>query len=232
MTRLQPQVLIACAVAIQERRLLTVQAGASPSKKSCSFCGAAIALAEPICVSCAAPAAIPETVSYYSYFPGFLPPPQDKFNLDTRLLRREFLKLQQLVHPDKFSDDGKKRLIAESTSSLINKAYSSLKAPLSRAEYLLNCHGIDVSNDGEVLTEGKILMTVMEMREQIEDAKIEDDLTELKEEIELLIQAELEALESLFGQSNWTQAKVNVIKLRYWLNIRTAIDAWEPSKSG
>lgn len=196
--------------------------------KRCRFCGAPNALSAHICQSCASPAPIPESVSYYSYFPGLVAPPKGPFDLDVRAMRREFLKMQQKVHPDHFSSDDKKRLVAESTSSLLNKAYTTLQQPLSRAEYLLSINGIEMSSEGEKLTDSDVLMTVMEAREQIEEAQTESDLAEVKQEAKDLIAGELVRLAELFRSGEWQGAKVSAVKLRYWQNIQKAAMDWEP----
>ncbi|KAL2119071.1 hypothetical protein VTJ04DRAFT_6031 [Mycothermus thermophilus] len=104
--------------------------------------------------------------TYYALFPETLPsgpPPRGKFHIDTRALRREFLRLQAASHPDfhhhaastsppdSSSPDSHKsaaRLRAEATSALINAAYKTLSSPLLRAQYLLReLHGIDLESD-------------------------------------------------------------------------------------
>ncbi|CCG82696.1 Putative uncharacterized protein [Taphrina deformans PYCC 5710] len=143
-------------------------------------------------------------------------------------MRREFLKMQQKVHPDRFSNDEKKRLVAESTSSLLNKAYTTLQQPLPRAEYLLRINGFDMAAEGEKLTDSAVLMTVMDAREQIEEAQSEADLEGVKQEAKELIDNELKTLADLFSQAKWQDAKTSAVKLRYWLNIQKAATDWEP----
>lgn len=217
-----------CRIRLDRQYSTSADMTQKQSSKACSFCGAINPLPRTICQACSAPAAIPESVSFYSYFPGLAPPPEGPFTVDLRALRREFLQIQQKVHPDKFTEDDKKRLIAESTSSLINKAYTTLQNPLSRAEYILSCNGVEMSSEGEKLTGGGILMTVMELREQIEEAQTESDLQPVKEEVDGLIKSELDQLEELFGRSSWEDAKNSAVRLRYWFNIQKAAADWEP----
>lgn len=196
--------------------------------KQCPFCSATNSYAAASCASCASPALIPEQVSYFDLFPGIQAPPEGTFAIDVRNLRREFLKLQQQVHPDHFSNEEKKRTVAESTSSRLNKAYSTLLQPLSRAEYILSLRGIEMSSEGESLTDGEVLMTVMELREQIEEAGEEDELTPVKDQARELIETELSNIARLFAESNWSEAKTSAIRLRYWENILKAAVDWEP----
>lgn len=68
---------------------------------------------------------------------------------------------------------------AQLQSSVINKAYHTLKDPLSRAQYLLKEQGIQV-NEGDSLSDPELLMEVMEFREELEEAQSEADIKPLK----------------------------------------------------
>ncbi|ORY76653.1 Co-chaperone HscB, C-terminal oligomerization domain-containing protein [Protomyces lactucae-debilis] len=219
------------------RRFIATPAHASQTKdqsalKRCVACGSPQPLARLTCSSCATPCPMPASVSFYDYFPGLGPaPPKGSFELDVRALRRAFLKLQQTVHPDLHgSGEGKHRQLAESTSSLLNKAYTTLQKPLSRAEYLLSLRGIDMTAEGESLTDADILMTVMEAREAIEEATSEADLDEVKHDTASRIENELKMLEQHFATDNLAEAKKSAVRLRYWLNIQKAAQDWEPGK--
>lgn len=105
--------------------------------------------------------------------------------------------LQQKAHPDSFSQAPKVNIIiicklnngtnhkkrehdyAQLQSSVINKAYHTLKNPLSRAQYILEQHGHQV-NEGDSLSDPTLLMDVMEFREELEEVTSEADLEPLK----------------------------------------------------
>lgn len=201
---------------------------ATQQLKKCTFCGTLLPLPSHACSSCSSPAAISDSVSFYDYF-NAKAPPEGPFRLDTRALRRQFLNAQQKVHPDNFSQSEGKRLVAESTSSLLNKAYTTLLSPLARAEYLLSLQNIETS-EGEKLTDSNVLMTVMEAREEIEEASKPEDLENIRKSNELLIVDEVAALERAFAERDYESARVSAVKLRYWLNIQSAIKDWEPGQ--
>ncbi|KAH9210999.1 hypothetical protein DL95DRAFT_392951, partial [Leptodontidium sp. 2 PMI_412] len=123
---------------------------------------------------------IPQT--YYEFFPKTLPsgpPPTGPFHIDTRELRREFLQLQAVAHPDRHPQNLKTR--AEATSARINEAYKTLQNPLTRAQYLLGLRGIDVAEDETAkVDDPELLMEVLDAREEIENAREEEELDEMK----------------------------------------------------
>ncbi len=69
---------------------------------------------------------------------------------------------------------------AQLQSSVINRAYHTLKNPLSRAKYILKQKGIEINED-DSLGDPELLMEVMEFREELEEVVNEKDLIPLKE---------------------------------------------------
>jgi molecular chaperone HscB len=194
------------------------------------------------------PSAVP---TYYALFPETLPdgpPPAGKFHIDTRALRREFLRLQAASHPDfhhhaashthhqhQHHRHSKSRAHAEATSALINTAYKTLSSPLLRAQYVLReQHGVDLEGDEagtqSAAPDAELLMTVLEAREVIEEAQREEDLEEVRVANEERIdEAERRIGEALEG-GDVQAAKEEAVRLRYWVNIREGVKGWERGK--
>ncbi|KAH6700307.1 J-type co-chaperone JAC1 [Verticillium dahliae] len=174
---------------------------------------------------------IPTT--HYDFFPQTLPsgpPPAGHFPIDQRTLRREFLQLQAKAHPDLHPAAHKAR--AEATSARINEAYKTLSHPLLRAQYLLALRGADVA-DAETLqvdADPGLLLTVLEAREEIEDAATEAELEGLRAANDARIRASEDVLEAAFRGDDLEAAKREAVRLRYWVNIRDSLDAWESGK--
>ena len=170
---------------------------------------------------------------FYSIFPETLPdgpPPSGPFHIDVRALRREFLRLQAGTHPDLHGGGSG----AEAASALLNEAYRTLASPLGRAQYLLRERfGLDMAGDeaGQLAEpEPEVLGAVLEARELIEEAAAEEELEGLKEENEERIARAEEVLGRAFAEGDVELAKAEVVRLRYWMNVRESINNWESGK--
>ncbi|KAH8549974.1 Co-chaperone HscB, C-terminal oligomerization domain-containing protein [Umbelopsis sp. PMI_123] len=152
------------------------------------------------------------------------------YDVDVKRLRMSFLRKQQQVHPDSYAQKSSHEYqLAQTQSSYLNKAYNTLKDPLARAQYMLALNGVEVA-ESESLEDPELLMEVMEIREQMEDAETEDDIMQLKQENNEKIEQTAEQLSKAFSSNNMEEAKELTIQLQYWDNIRRAIVDWAPGK--
>eukprot|EP00126_Sphaerothecum_destruens_P003015 Sdes_comp16490_c0_seq1m5808 len=72
---------------------------------------------------------------------------RESFEIDLNLLETRYKNLQRLLHPDKFSlSKNEEKSHSAMQSSLVNRAFNTLKRPLSRALYLLRLKNIIVSD--------------------------------------------------------------------------------------
>ena len=132
------------------------------------------------------------------------------------------------------------------SSSHINKAYTTLRDPLSRAEYLLQLRGVSPDSEAIMADDdgghgggggGEVLMQVMEEREAIEAVSREEELEPLKRRNDARIEACLRALEEAFcppgggpsggGEIDLPTALRETVKLRYWVNIGQSLRYWD-----
>lgn len=93
--------------------------------------------------------------------------------MDVDRLEKSFKQLQKSVHPDLFGrrSPAEQALSAEASSNL-NIAYKLLRNPVTRAQYLLQLHGVDALGEGagSANVPPALLLQVMEARELLEDA--------------------------------------------------------------
>lgn len=68
--------------------------------------------------------------------------------------------------------------IAQSLSSRVNEAYNSLLHPLRRAEYILEQHGLPISENDQ-LDDLEFISEIMQTRESIDEATDADELARI-----------------------------------------------------
>ncbi|KAJ5802213.1 uncharacterized protein N7503_004663 [Penicillium pulvis] len=183
----------------------------------------------------------PDITNHYTIFPRTLsagPPPASSFDISVGDLRREFLQLQNAVHPDKYpSGDVKQH--AEAISARINEAYRTLVDPLQRAQYLLReWHGIDVlAEDGasKHALDPETLMEVMEVQETIEEVgaspEAEEEIDALKKENDQRIEACVKSLGSAIDRNDIETARKECVRLRFWYSVGEGLREWEPGRT-
>lgn len=186
-------------------------------------------------------AGAPDITNYYTIFAKTIPsgpPPASPFNIPTADLKREFLQLQGLVHPDKYPN-GVEKQHAEGLSARINEAYRTLVDPLQRAQYILReWHGIDVTAEDAATKHAldpETLMEVMEVQETIEEvgatAEGEGQINALKKENEVRVLECVESLSKAFESGELEAARKECIRLRFWYSVGEGLREWEPGNT-
>jgi molecular chaperone HscB len=107
--------------------------------------------------------------SSLNYFELFQLSPE--FSVDLSDLKKRYLRLQSVVHPDKLAhrSEAEKRL-AMQQSTLVNDAYRVLRSPIERARYLLELQGEQVDWDNSAMLSSEFLQQQIQWREQISEA--------------------------------------------------------------
>lgn len=186
-------------------------------------------------------AGAPDITNYYTIFPKTLPsgpPPASPFSVPTADLKREFLQLQSLVHPDKYTN-GTEKQHAEGLSARINEAYRTLIDPLQRAQYVLReWHGIDVTAEDAATKHAldpETLMEVMEVQETIEEvgatAEGEGQINALKTENDGRVLECVASLGKAFESGDIEAARKECIRLRFWYSVGEGLREWEPGNT-
>jgi len=73
-------------------------------------------------------------------------------------------------------------------------------------------------------------MTVLEVREQIEDAQTSEEVEEIKRENMQRIESVTKELTEAFGRGDAEGARDRTVELRYWEGLRKACDNWAPGQ--
>ena len=149
--------------------------------------------------------------------------------LDATQLEANFRELQTRVHPDRHvqaSDADKRQAMQWATR--VNEAFQTLKAPLSRARYLLHVLGHDAQIESNTAMPTDFLIAQMELREAVADARESVDASTLGEFRSGLLEemkAEYRALEVLIDdQHDYAAATARVRQLMFQEKLLAEID--------
>lgn len=143
-------------------------------------------------------------------------------DIDLATLKAEFLKLQQQYHPDK-AEDKDQALIK---SSEINQAFKALSAVDSRAAYLLSLKKQDYHLD-QSISDFEFLQDALEIREQLDEASLAEDLSSLKVEVQQWIDGLVREFKIDYEDEDWSEARDTVRKLRFFVKVMADIDKAE-----
>jgi len=109
------------------------------------------------------------------------------FGLPLEVLEAAFKRLNRLYHPDRFATKGdRERRYSLEHATAINDAWRTLRIPVKRAEYLLACWGRPVGENAgrKISIPQDFLMEVLELREEIADARMEGNQATLDRKLE------------------------------------------------
>lgn len=73
----------------------------------------------------------------------------------------------------------------------------------------------------------ELLADVMEVRERIEEVETEEEIIGLKEENEARIKGVEERMGGFFERAQWEEARMECVRLRYWVGVRESLNSWE-----
>lgn len=153
------------------------------------------------------------------------------WDVDLASLKATWRRKQAETHPDRMHNKSEKEQAAAAIqSSLINKAYDTLRDPLSRACYLLEVNGSSAPSESDSLEDPQLLMQVMELREQLEEAQSEEDVEAIAQENQQYYDAAVVALGEAFASGNIDAARSKTTELRYWSNIAKVCREWAPGQ--
>ncbi|KAK9685412.1 molecular chaperone [Basidiobolus ranarum] len=195
--------------------------------KSCWRCKEDLRSSEVFChnTTCGTIQPIPTSVTFFEVLVG-----QEMFDVNIAQLKKKYLSLQQQLHPDSYTRKPQKEFeCAQVQSAWLNKAYHTLRDPLHRAQYLLELRGIQV-DESESLDDPELLMEVLEVREELEDAQTDAEVEDIKLANDVKLKESIQELSLAFKRNDMERAKLLSIQLQYWVNIKKATQEWSPNK--
>ncbi|KAJ7786315.1 hypothetical protein B0H16DRAFT_27109 [Mycena metata] len=196
------------------RRLL------STLSSRCSSCSQTLPTPLPACTRCGSISPIPPSTSFHDIFA--LPSRPNPFVVDAALLKRRFREAQAVCHPDSWASKGQhKQDISQSVSSRLNEAYNALLRPLPRAEYILEQHGLPISEHDQ-LDDLEFIAEIMQARESIDEATDAAELAAVVDETGAQIEETVRVLEQAVGAEEWVSVKEAAVRLKYLESIAAA----------
>ncbi|EKM61045.1 uncharacterized protein PHACADRAFT_51528, partial [Phanerochaete carnosa HHB-10118-sp] len=194
------------------------------STSQCPSCSAPLPTSLPACPKCFFISRPSKSTTYFDIM-GLSHSP-NRFDVDPMDLKHRFRELQRNIHPDKWSAKGKDaQEVAVELSSAVNKAYSTLLNPYTRAEYILQLEDIHIG-ESESLNDPELIMEVMEAREELESAESREDVERIREENQEKIDELVPELSAAVIVKDWGTVKNATVKLKYLQGIGAAAEAW------
>lgn len=154
------------------------------------------------------------------------------FQVDPKSLSERYLELQKTLHPDRHAHlSDRERRLSEQYTAYLNEAVSTLKAPLSRAQYLLKLQGLDTTGESSVAIDPVFLMQQMELREQLEEIPSEEDpfaaLEDLADDVEAMLKQLRAEFESMYVEQAYEKAVASVRKMQFLEKLSVEIENLE-----
>ncbi|XP_008852370.1 iron-sulfur cluster co-chaperone protein HscB isoform X2 [Nannospalax galili] len=146
------------------------------------------------------------------------------FSVDIGKLQHRYQQLQRLVHPDFFSQKSQtEKDFSEKHSTLVNDAYKTLQAPLSRGLYLLKLQGIEIRESTDYETDSQFLMEIMEINEKLAETQNEAAMEEIESTVRAKQKEFTDNVNSAFEQGDFEKAKEILTKMKYFSNLEEKI---------
>lgn len=152
-----------------------------------------------------------------------------RYRIDDAVLERAYRDLQTGVHPDRHAGgtDAQKRLALQA-SARVNEAYSTLRDPVARAEYMLQLRGVDARSETDSRLPVPFLTRQLERREAADEAAAGHDEQALAGLVDTVradavrLQADVEPL---LDAGDTETARMTVRELRFLAKLADDLDA-------
>ena len=160
---------------------------------------------------------------------------ETSFFIDEAALKSSYQLEISRFHPDNFATRGEpEKLQALQNTSLLNSAYNALKAPLSRASYLLKLQGVDAFDEKDTVMEEAFLIFQIELRDELEAIEEKKDslgLDDFIERIDSFIEEKIELISEAYNLSSDQQViKMHVRELKFFDQLykeaNSLMDEW------
>jgi len=150
---------------------------------------------------------------------------QPSFAINRDDLKSTYKTLMNELHPDRHmgKTDAEMEALHDSASA-VTRAFEELSKPHLRAMHLLDISGLPLDeNDSGELVGNEFLMTIMMVRENVEDANSDEKLQQLLKENDDRVQQCCVELDAAFEAGDYATAKKLSAQLQYWSRVEETI---------
>lgn len=161
---------------------------------------------------------------------------ENEFDVDLSALEKTHRELSRALHPDKFAQaNASERRAALEKAAAVNEAWRTLRDPIKRAEALFRLHGIAVGEDNEPKSTPTFLMEVLEMREELAEARSKKDLEKVRK-LGQAMQKKLDATQAKLADGFATKKDPVLLlpllgEMRFYKRVLDEVDAIEEEAS-
>jgi len=150
------------------------------------------------------------------------------YEIDLTKLSDSYRQLQKTVHPDRYVNaTDREKLLSAQKATRVNEAYSCLKSPILRAQYLLEINNIKYDDERETIQDPEFLMEQMELREALADVSTSDDalgsLDSMLDKIRIRVnsaQLKISELLNEITEQNLLKAKKKIQEMQFLLKLQ------------
>ena len=140
-----------------------------------------------------------------------------RWQVDRSALERSYLERSRVTHPDAFvGKSAAAQRTALEASSRLNTAYSVLRDPVRRAEYLVKLGGVDLDSSdpvrGSPQPSQSFLIQMIELRERL----AEDDTDAIRDEIEARAEQAFDEAVAALERNDIPMAARELVARRYY----------------
>uniref|UniRef100_A0A7S2M1Z1 J domain-containing protein n=1 Tax=Zooxanthella nutricula TaxID=1333877 RepID=A0A7S2M1Z1_9DINO len=155
---------------------------------------------------------------------------EPRYALDLDGVDKAYKDLQKQLHPDRHAQAGERdKAAVEAHAARLNEAVATLRSPLRRAGYWMELHGVRILEDDQRMQDAEMMMEVMEVSEQIEDASTQVEIDELVRHNNEKIAGVEASVAELFSREDWAAARPLVEKLQMLTRLGERMNEWTPS---
>lgn len=139
---------------------------------------------------------------------------EERYDIDLGVLNKNYFAKLEAAHPDRVGG------VDPAIAIDLNKAYTTLKNDLSRAQYLLSINGFDISDAGQKnILSPEDLEEIWEDLSRVEEERDSSRLNQLLE-VKITLKSQLiKDIASAFKRDGVKDALALTIKLKYLTNL-------------